>query len=169
MLRSFSHVSDLTDLLRTHSYLSIAIPDEGVPVGDHAPSRYANGHDVLLRAPADGVVSHHLPDVLHQAIVGASSEDPSACQGRRGAHAQLARVPFLCSQTPKEAPVPGVPGRSTATPLWNGPRLRPYGREGEEDLSVSKRCWFRTNTDSGSHGKSPSSDSLAGGPGNLHL
>lgn len=75
---------DLADPVPSRLYLDITGPDEGVPVGDHAPSGDADGHDVLLRVPADGVVSHHLPNVLHQPIVGASSEYPSACpQGGR--------------------------------------------------------------------------------------
>lgn len=93
---------DPTDLLISCPYLHITIPDEGVPVGDHAPSGDANGHNVLLWIPADGVISHHLPDELHQPIVGASSENPRTCQQERRTEA---RNKFLILYSiPKEAP-----------------------------------------------------------------
>lgn len=91
----------------TPRYLSITIPDEGVPVGDHAPGCYADGHDVLLGIPADGVISHHLPDVLHQAIVGAPGEDPSTCQQGGRANAQLAQSKLpSCEHRPLKTPPP---------------------------------------------------------------
>ena len=37
---------DPADLLMSCPYLHITIPDKGVPVGDHAPSGDANGHNV---------------------------------------------------------------------------------------------------------------------------
>ena len=93
---------DPADLLMSCPYLHITIPDKGVPVGDHAPSGDANGHNILLRIPANGVISHHLPDELHQPIVGASSENPGTCQQERRTEA-LNKFFILCS-IPKEAP-----------------------------------------------------------------
>lgn len=59
-------------------YVAVGRADEGFPVGDHAPGRDANGHHVLLRAAADGVVSDHLPNVLHQPVVRSPGENPGS-------------------------------------------------------------------------------------------
>lgn len=59
-------------------YVTVGRADEGFPVGDHAPGRDADGHHVLLRAATDGVVSDHLPNVLHQPIVRAPGENPGS-------------------------------------------------------------------------------------------
>lgn len=59
-------------------YVAVGRADEGFPVGDHAPGSDADGHHVLLGAAADGVVSDHLPNELHQSVVRAPSEDPGS-------------------------------------------------------------------------------------------
>lgn len=59
-------------------YVTVSRADEGFPVGDHAPGRDADGHHVLLGAAADGVVSDHLPNVLHQPIVRPPGENPGS-------------------------------------------------------------------------------------------
>lgn len=60
------------------AYVAVGRADQGFPVGDHAPGRDADGHHVLLGAAADGVVPHHLPNVLHQPVVCAPRENPGS-------------------------------------------------------------------------------------------